>query len=562
MNKTELKPLESHALLSPSKASSWIKCPACALYNYLGVQTPSQQALRGTKLHNKIASWFSEEGLKECSDLNHSIFSDLNSNDADILQKTINSTFSWIEKNTNLDIKDLSIEKKVEFGNLLGVADSYGFGTVDLSFKFGKTLYIVDFKFGNYLVKAHDNPQLLLYAAGSLVDCSSLNHLSGDSNQLSDGLKKILEKSIAIKNELSNYISESRWSVETLDTGYAKNESQQREIYRDLIKICVKILFDLNRLDKRVTDLYPNYKNPMIVKVLYSIYKDIKNLLLMNVRCELSSSSKILSTEFLKTLKSLKTDIVAIKFEGLLEKLKTENSTFKFEGLLEQMSKEYYTFREIDNVVLTIIQPIKTYGNDLDSIEISIDEATYTVSDVLKKIKSFEEPAERIVDLYEGEEFLRKDDFNKDCKFCSAKGVHNLLLAESVKKAVDNLILPTMDISTALSLVPQLKKFIDEVEEQAIFIFKKGGSIEGFELRDSIKKPLKWKESDIEYLSNKLPDVEITETKLKTPTAVLKDLTNLIGKKEAQIEIEKLTYREESNKIVAPAKNNIKDYLF
>ena len=140
--------------------------------------------------------------------------------------------------------------------------------------------------------------------------------------------------------------------------------------------------------------------------------------------------------------------------------------------------------------------------------------------------------------------------------------MHNLLLAESVKKAVDNLILPTMDISTALSLVPQLKKFIDEVEEQAIFIFKKGGSIEGFELRDSIKKPLKWKESDIEYLSNKLPDVEVTETKLKTPTAVLKDLTNLIGKKEAQIEIEKLTYREESNKIVAPAKNNIKDYLF
>lgn len=561
MNKTELKPLESHALLSPSKASSWIKCPACALYNYLGVNIPSQQAIRGTKLHNKIASWFSEEGLKECSDLNHSIFSDLNSNDADILQKTINSTFSWIEKNTNLDIKDLSIEKKVEFGNLLGVADSYGFGTVDLSFKCGKTLYIVDFKFGNYLVKAHDNPQLLLYAAGNLVDCSSLNHLSGDSNQLSDGLKKILEKSIAIKNELSNYISESRWSVETLDTGYAKNESQQREIYRDLIKICAKILFDLNRLDKRVTDLYPNYKNPMIVKVLYSIYKDIK-ILLMNVRCELSSSSKILSTEFLKTLKSLKTDIVAIKFEGLLEKLKTENSKFKFEGLLEQMSKEYYTFREIDNVVLTIIQPIKTYGNDLDSIEISIDEATYTVSDVLKKIKSFEEPAERIVDLYEGEEFLRKDDFNKDCKFCSAKGVHNLLLAENVKKAVDNLILPTMDISTALSLIPQLKKFIDEVEEQAMFIFKKGGSIEGFELRDSIKKPLKWKESDIEYLSNRLPDVEITETKLKTPTAVLKDLTNLIGKKEAQIEIEKLTYREESNKIVAPAKNNIKDYLF
>lgn len=561
MNKTESKSLESHALLSPSKASSWIKCPACALYNYLGVQTPSQQALRGTKLHNKIASWFSEEGLKECSDLNYSIFSDLNSNDADILQKTINSTFSWIGKNTNLDIKDLSIEKKVEFGNLLGVADSYGFGTVDLSFKFGKTLYIVDFKFGNYLVKAHDNPQLLLYAAGNLVDCSSLNHLSGDLNHLSDGLKKILEKSIAIKNELSNYISESRWSVETLDTGYAKNESQQREIYRDLIKICAKILFDLNRLDKRVTDLYPNYKNPMIVKVLYSIYKDIK-ILLMNVRCELSSSSKILSTEFLKTLKSLKTDIVAIKFEGLLEKLKTENSTFKFEGLLEQMSKEYYTFREIDNVVLTIIQPIKTYGNDLDSIEISIDEATYTVSDVLKKIKSFEEPAERIVDLYEGEEFLRKDDFNKDCKFCSAKGVHNLLLAENVKKAVDNLILPTMDISTALSLVPQLKKFIDEVEEQAMFIFKKGGSIEGFELRDSIKKPLKWKESDIEYLSNRLFNVEVTETKLKTPTAVLKDLTNLIGKKEAQIEIEKLTYREESNKIVAPAKNNIKDYLF
>src|SRR5699024_4893608 len=150
----------------------------------------------------------------------------------------------------------------------------------------------------------------------------------------------------AIKEELSDYVYGTRRGDETLDTGYIENESQQRATYRDLVKICTKISFNLKYLNKKVFDLYPNYRNEMIIKVLCSIYRDIR-LLMDDARYRLGKPAKILSTELLKTLKSLKKDIFAIRFEGLLEKL----------------NKEGGTFRGIDNVVLTIIQPIKTYSN-------------------------------------------------------------------------------------------------------------------------------------------------------------------------------------------------------
>jgi Protein of unknown function (DUF2800) len=77
----------------------------------------------------------------------------------------------------------LLVEQRVEFGDSIGVKGAFGTSDTVILSKDGKTLTIVDLKYGYNLVDAELNPQLLLYALGAiaelelLYDLSKLKHL-------------------------------------------------------------------------------------------------------------------------------------------------------------------------------------------------------------------------------------------------------------------------------------------------------------------------------------------------------------------------------------------------
>lgn len=214
---------------------------------------------------------------------------------------------------------------------------------------------------------------------------------------------------------------------------------------------------------------------------------------------------------------------------------------------------------QVKKIKMQIYQAnVSIYDNR--AVDIVRREWSLTCSEVWEKASQLSDQAKKIVGIYEGYNCLSEDDFNKDCKHCSAKGIFNLFLGERAGEAIK--ILPFYDIAEALRQIPHLKKFIADVEEQAMTLFKSGGGIAGFELRDGVRKPLKWKTTDVELLTEQIPTVDVTETKLKSPATVLKELMKVMNGEEANNLINNLTYRDPSNKQIAETEFSEKELIF
>lgn len=165
----------SHAILSPSSAERWIHCPPSARINAEAPRQDTVYTREGTLAHAvaelKARKHFLGMGPRKYA-------AELKKLKADELwqDEMDGHTDAYLEA-----LKDLAaafpeppyvaLEQRVDFSEYV----PEGFGTADCLMIGGDTLQIVDFKYGKGVdVDARENPQMMLYALGALLDYEPL----------------------------------------------------------------------------------------------------------------------------------------------------------------------------------------------------------------------------------------------------------------------------------------------------------------------------------------------------------------------------------------------------
>lgn len=150
----------AHALLSASSAARWLSCPpsAIAAEGYKNNEVPDY-AQEGTLAH-EVAEWIASGKSKT-----HTL--DKGPDDG-ITQEMIDCARDYrdyIQEQIKSDTAVVLLEQRVDFSPW--VPD--GFGTADCIILQGKTMDVIDYKYGKGVtVSAEDNPQMKLYGLGAL----------------------------------------------------------------------------------------------------------------------------------------------------------------------------------------------------------------------------------------------------------------------------------------------------------------------------------------------------------------------------------------------------------
>ena len=164
---TETQPAErAHALLSASGAHRWLNCPPSALLEDKNPQKSSEAAQEGTYAH-ALGEWKIRKALKIKGGPRKPVSKKYIN---DEMHTHTDEYASWVVDQYNeakkADVSTvLNLESRLDFSEW--VPD--GFGTGDCVIISGKTLHVIDFKYGRgVLVDAWDNPQMKLYALGAI----------------------------------------------------------------------------------------------------------------------------------------------------------------------------------------------------------------------------------------------------------------------------------------------------------------------------------------------------------------------------------------------------------
>ena len=163
---------------SPSGAAKWLNCPGSALLEAELPDTESSYAAEGSLAHSlgelKLRKKFEVMPQSTYTRRLNKLKKD------ELYQKEMDGyTDGYVDYVTETALKFdkspfVAIEKQVSF-------DLYapgGFGTSDCIVIGGRTMYVIDLKYGKGKpVRAEANPQLMLYALGSLGAYSMLYHI-------------------------------------------------------------------------------------------------------------------------------------------------------------------------------------------------------------------------------------------------------------------------------------------------------------------------------------------------------------------------------------------------
>lgn len=162
-----------HALLSASGASRWMHCNPSARLEELFEENTSTYAEEGTLAHEiselKLTKYLTPVGprtfnakLKKLKE--KELYKPEMDNYTDVYVENIKELLMSFDKTPTA-----FIEKKVDFSDYV----PNGFGTADFVTVVDKTMYIRDLKYGKGVpVFAENNPQLMLYALGALLEFS------------------------------------------------------------------------------------------------------------------------------------------------------------------------------------------------------------------------------------------------------------------------------------------------------------------------------------------------------------------------------------------------------
>ena len=169
----------AHAILSPSSAERWIHCPPSAVINAEAPQKDTVYTREGTLAHAVCEL----KGRRKFLALSTRSFNaELKKLKADALwqDEMDGYTDAWIEALEEIAgeydvLPHVALEVRVDFSEY--VPD--GFGTADClmigDIAGTTTLNVIDFKYGKGVaVSAEENPQMMLYALGALLDYSQI----------------------------------------------------------------------------------------------------------------------------------------------------------------------------------------------------------------------------------------------------------------------------------------------------------------------------------------------------------------------------------------------------
>lgn len=149
----------AHALLSPSAAHRWIRCPPSACLEREYPSSSSEAAAEGTAAH-ALCEHKLRKFLKLRSKRPHSDFED------DEMDRCSDAYVSFVQEQMG-DIPSpmVLVEQRLDLTHYVPEA----FGTADCIIVGGDMLHVIDFKYGmGVLVEAEHNPQMMLYALGAL----------------------------------------------------------------------------------------------------------------------------------------------------------------------------------------------------------------------------------------------------------------------------------------------------------------------------------------------------------------------------------------------------------
>ena len=149
----------AHALLSPSAAHRWIRCPPSACLEREFPSSLSEAAAEGTAAH-ALCEHKLRKFLKLRSKRPHSDFED------DEMDRCSDAYVSFVQEQMGeIPSPMVLVEQRLDLTCYVPEA----FGTADCIIVGGDMLHVIDFKYGmGVLVEAEHNPQMMLYALGAL----------------------------------------------------------------------------------------------------------------------------------------------------------------------------------------------------------------------------------------------------------------------------------------------------------------------------------------------------------------------------------------------------------
>lgn len=157
--------MTAHALLSPSAAHRWMRCPASVALEQQCPDSSSSYADEGTAAHE-----LAQMALTDNRDADAYIGTTIHVGEREFTVDDDMAGYVQVyldEVRSLADGGDLFVEQRVDFSAAVGVPES--FGTSDAVIVKGSTLILVDLKYGRGVqVNAEENEQMLLYAIGGL----------------------------------------------------------------------------------------------------------------------------------------------------------------------------------------------------------------------------------------------------------------------------------------------------------------------------------------------------------------------------------------------------------